>query len=80
MYFSSQHTTLQTVILSFNFGLNLKKDPQSVAKLFVVKFDVCEYVQLTAQLEGLGQEWRLELEPRLTKCHPGGVIIALVHL
>lgn len=45
MYFSSQLTTLQTVIMSFNLGLCLRKDPRSVEKPLVVKFDVCEYVQ-----------------------------------
>lgn len=75
MYFSSQLTALQTVIISFNFGLSLRNDPQRV-----VNCDVYAYVQLTVQLEGSGQGWRLELEPGLTKCHPGGVIIALVHL
>lgn len=46
----------------------------------MAKCDVYACVQLTVQLEGSGQERRLELEPGLTKCHPGGVIIALVHL
>lgn len=45
MYFSSQLTTLQTVIMSFNLGLCLRKDPRRVEKSLVVKFDVCEYVQ-----------------------------------
>lgn len=63
-----------------NLGLSLRKAPPGVEKPLVVKFDVCEYVELTVQLEGSGQEWRLELEPGSTKCHAGGVIIALVHL
>lgn len=56
MYFSSQLTTLQTVIMSFNLGLSLRKDPRSVERPLVVTFDVCEYVQLTVQLKGSGQE------------------------
>lgn len=61
--------------MSFNLGLSLTKDPRSVKKPLVVKFDVYEYVQLTVQLEGSGQEWRLELEPGLTKCHPEGLLL-----
>lgn len=58
MYFSSQLTTLQTVIISFNLGLSLRKDPRSVEKPLVMKFDVYEYVQFNcaAQRFGAGME------------------------